>query len=73
MRYLPPDESNVKPVDRSAGLTKALKDKSSTIAVQTASSAIGRNHPAMGDDEVVDRPPGVIAILRAAGWLGSNR
>ncbi len=31
--YLPPDDSNVKPIEQSADLTKALNDKSAIFAI----------------------------------------
>ena len=65
MRYLRPDDSNVKPIDQSIDLTKALKDKSSTFAVTAARVAFGRNYPAEGHDGFVDRAPGELALTSA--------
>ena len=73
MHLLFHQEHEIKSADRSADLTKALKDKSSTFAAEAARFAFGKNYPAEGHDGFVDRRPGELSILRAAGWLGSNR
>ena len=75
MHYLPPDDSHVKPNERSADLTKSLNHESTltTFAAQAARSAFGRNYLGEGFDQIQDRSPGELAIRRAAGWFGSKR
>ena len=73
MRYLPPDDSNVNPIEQSADLTKALKDKSATFAAQAARSAFGRFYTPPEHAVFCDHSPEELRQLRVAAWLGITR
>ncbi len=73
MRYLPPDDSNVKPAARSAEATATPCPNEPDFATRAAQAELGRAYARPELDGFRDRSPCAIAILRAAGWLGNMR
>ncbi len=73
MRYLPSDATNVNPIEQSADLTKALKDKSATFAAKATRSAFGRFYTPPEHADFRDHSPEELRQLRVAAWLGITR
>ncbi len=73
MRYLPPDDSNVKQIDRSVDLTKALRSKSADFATRAAQVEFGRAYVPLSHSDFRDRTPDEVRAAQAAGWPGAAR